>query len=282
VKKESVFPLFQTLISKKKHFMNPHLNRINTELASLRQELISHQLYAQVIEIEDFQAFMEQHIFAVWDFMSLLKALQRGLTCVELPWKPVGSPTTRRFINEIVLGEETDMDRNGEVASHFELYLDAMNEIGASTQTIHHFLELVENGSSIENALNEVDIQPATRNFVNFTFSILQTNAIHRIASVFTFGREDLIPEMFIQILKEMQSKGQKNISKLLYYLERHIEVDGDDHGPISLKMIEELCGDDEQKWNEVLESAKAALQMRIELWNGVSQKLKEPVPAQI
>jgi hypothetical protein len=221
---------------------------------------------------------MEQHIFAVWDFMSLLKALQRGLTCVELPWKPVGSPTTRRFINEIVLGEETDVDRNGEVASHFELYLDAMTEIGADTQTIQAFLTLIENGRSVEEALNEVDINPETRNFVNFTFSILQTNSIHRIASVFTFGREDLIPEMFIEILKEMQEKGQATISKLLYYLERHIEVDGDDHGPISLKMIEELCGDDEQKWNEVLESAKAALQMRIQLWNGVLASLKVAV----
>jgi hypothetical protein len=258
--------------------MNPHLSKINTELATLRQELIAHPLYSQVSEIEDFQSFMEQHIFAVWDFMSLLKALQRGLTCVELPWKPVGSPTTRRFINEIVLVEETDVDRNGEVASHFELYLDAMTEIGADTQTIQAFLTLIENGRSVEEALNEVDINPETRNFVNFTFSILQTNSIHRIASVFTFGREDLIPEMFIEILKEMQAKGQANISKLLYYLERHIEVDGDDHGPISLKMIEELCGDDEQKWNEVLESAKAALQMRIQLWNGVLASLKVAV----
>lgn len=258
--------------------MNPHLSKINVELATLRQELIAHPLYSQVSEIEDFQSFMEQHIFAVWDFMSLLKALQRGLTCVELPWKPVGSPTTRRFINEIVLGEETDVDRNGEVASHFELYLDAMTEIGANTQTIQAFLTLIENGRSVEEALNEVDINPETRNFVNFTFSILQTDSIHRIASVFTFGREDLIPEMFIEILKEMQAKGQANISKLLYYLERHIEVDGDDHGPISLKMIEELCGDDEQKWNEVLESAKAALQMRIQLWNGVLASLKVAV----
>jgi len=250
--------------------MNSHLSKINSELAPLRHQLINHPLYAQVSEIEDFQAFMEQHIFAVWDFMSLLKALQRGLTCVELPWKPVGSPTTRRFINEIVLGEESDVDANGEVASHFELYIDAMNQIGADTKTIANFLESVEKGLSVEAALETVAINPETRTFVNFTFSILQTNSIHRIASVFTFGREDLIPDMFIQILREMQSKGQQNISKLLYYLERHIEVDGDDHGPISLKMMEELCGNDEQKWNEALESAKEALQMRIQLWNGL------------
>jgi hypothetical protein len=171
------------------------------------------------------------------------------------------------------LGEESDVDANGEVSSHFELYIDAMNQIGASTKTIANFLESIEKGLSVEDALETVSINPETRAFVNFTFSILQTNSIHRIASVFTFGREDLIPDMFIQILREMQSKGQQNISKLLYYLERHIEVDGDDHGPISLKMMEELCDNDEQKWNEALESAKEALQMRIQLWNGLLKK---------
>ena len=254
--------------------MNSQIDRLKLELEDYKKKLLNHALYKSVRSVSDFQIFMEQHIFAVWDFMSLLKALQRGLTCVELPWKPIGSPTTRRFINEIVLGEESDVDSNGEVASHFELYIDAMNQIGANTKTIQTFLEMIESGSSIEEALNKVDIHPETRNFVNFTFTVLQSNSIHRIASVFTFGREDLIPDMFIQILREMKSQGQTNISKLLYYLERHIEVDGDDHGPISLKMMEELCGDDTQKWNEVLEIAKQAMEMRIKLWNGVLSQL--------
>lgn len=254
--------------------MNPNLSKINNELCELRKQLLEHPLYTEVKSVDDFQAFMEQHIFAVWDFMSLLKSLQRGLTRVELPWKPVGSPTTRRFINEIVLGEESDIDSNGEIASHFELYLDAMKQIGADTKTIQLFIEFIDNGKTIEEALQLVDVNQETRDFVNFTFSVIQSNSIHRIASVFTFGREDLIPEMFIQILREMKSKGQTNISKLLYYLERHIEVDGDDHGPISLKMMEEVCGDDEQKWDEALASAKEAMQMRIKLWNGILYSL--------
>ena len=253
--------------------MNPNLSKINKELSGLRQQLVEHPLYAEVKSVEDFQAFMEQHIFAVWDFMSLLKALQRGLTCVELPWKPIGSPTTRRFINEIVLGEESDIDSNGEVASHFELYLEAMVQIGADSRQIKQLIFLIDNEKTIEEALQLVDINQETRDFVNFTFSVLKSGEIHRIASVFTFGREDLIPDMFISILREMESKGQTNISKLLYYLERHIEVDGDDHGPISLKMMEELCGSDEQKWNEVLTSAKEAMQMRIRLWDGILNK---------
>ena len=254
--------------------MNSNLSKINNELSELRKQLVEHPLYAQVKSVEDFQAFMEQHIFAVWDFMSLLKALQSGLTCVEIPWRPIGSPRTRRFINEIVLGEESDIDSNGEIASHFELYLDAMKQIGADTKTIQMFMDFINNGKTIEETLQLVDVNQETRDFVNFTFSVIQSKSIHRIASVFTFGREDLIPDMFIQILREMKSKGQTNISKLLYYLERHIEVDGDDHGPIALKMMEEVCGEDEHKWNEALASAKEAMQMRIKLWDGILIRL--------
>lgn len=250
--------------------MKEQLNIINQELATYRRELLTHRLYKEVREVSDFQRFMEQHIFAVWDFMCLLKALQQKLTCVDLPWRPTGNPVTRRFINEIVLGEESDVDAQGKVSSHFELYLEAMQEIGASTQVIGDFLQKIDRESDVLKALNEVQINQETKDFVNYTFSVLASGSTHKIAAVFTFGREDLIPEMFIEILREMKSRGQSNISKLLYYLERHIEVDGDDHGPISLKMIEELCGDDEQKWNEVLESAKEAIQMRIKLWNGV------------
>ena len=250
------------------------LQKIQEEIAPLRVKLIQHKMYANIKTLEDFQGFMEQHIFAVWDFMSLLKSLQRGLTSVEVPWSPIGSPTTRRFINEIVLGEESDMDENGVVASHFELYLDAMEQIGANTTEIKKLIRLIEGGKTISDALSAVAIQKETKEFVLFTFSMIETRELHKIASIFTFGREDLIPDMFIEILREMKEQGQKNITKLLYYLERHIEIDAGDHGPISLKMIEELCQNDTKKWDEVLESAKSALEYRIRLWDGVQKVL--------
>ena len=253
--------------------MNP-LDKIQQEISPLREKLIQHKMYANIKTVEDFQRFMEQHIFAVWDFMSLLKSLQRGLTSVEVPWSPVGSPTTRRFINEIVLGEESDMDDNGKVASHFELYLEAMEQIGAKTTEIKKLIAFVEDGYSVTSALSLVNIQEETKEFVRFTFSMIETEELHKIASIFTFGREDLIPDMFIEILREMKENGQEDISKLLYYLERHIEIDGGDHGPISLKMIDELCKDDAKKWAEVLESAKLALHYRVRLWDGVQKQL--------
>ncbi len=250
--------------------MNARIEKLQAEIADLRQQLVDHPLYAQIQTLEDFQYFMEQHIFAVWDFMSLLKALQRGLTCVEVPWSPKGSPETRRFINEIVLGEESDTDADGKVSSHFEMYLEAMQQIGANTLPIYQLTEWISYGKSVEDALYQLNINEETKDFVRFTFSIIETGELHKIAALFTFGREDLIPDMFIEILREMSSQGQENISKLLYYLERHIEIDGGDHGPISLRMIDEICEDDAEKWQEATECAKQALEMRINLWNGL------------
>lgn len=255
--------------------MEPQIAKLQAALSSKRAALLAHPMYAQINSIENFQCFMEQHIFAVWDFMSLLKALQRALTCVEVPWAPKGSPVTRRFINEIVLGEESDLDSNGKVLSHFEMYLDAMQQIGANTLPIHQLTEWLSYGKTLDEALYQLDIREETRAFVRYTFEIINSGQLHKIAALFTFGREDLIPDMFIEILREMQNQGQANIDKLLYYLERHIEVDGGDHGPISLKMMEEICGGDLVKWEEATEVSLIALEKRYQLWDGVKAKLE-------
>ena len=255
--------------------MSTQIDQLQAALSAQRTKLLAHPMYAQIKCIEDFQCFMEQHIFAVWDFMSLLKALQRNLTCVEVPWAPTGSPITRRFINEIVLGEESDLDQDGKVLSHFEMYLEAMQQIGADTLPIHQLTEWLSYGKTLDEALYQLEIREETRAFVRFTFDIIDSGQLHKIAALFTFGREDLIPDMFIEILREMQGQGQSNIDKLLYYLERHIEIDGGDHGPISLKMMEEICGSDVVKWQEATDVSIQALEKRYALWNGVLAKLQ-------
>jgi hypothetical protein len=254
--------------------MSDKILNLQNQINSLKNELINHPLYSKIKTLSDFNVFTEQHVFAVWDFMSLLKTLQRNLTCISVPWRPVGSPEVRRFINEIVLGEESDIDQHGQVVSHFELYCQAMNQLGADLSQMELFTNYLSSGDSLEVALERINIYPETKDFVKFTFQTIESNEIHKIASVFTFGREDLIPDMFISILREMNDSGINQVSKLLYYLERHIEVDGDDHGPISLKMIQEICGDDDQKWNEASEVAMKALEMRIHLWNGILARL--------
>lgn len=109
---------------------------------------------------------------------------------------------------------------------------------------------------------------------MDFTFSIISKGKLHEIAAVFTFGREDLIPDMFIEIVKGLQEKEGVSTSRLLYFLDRHIEVDGGEHGPKSLQMMNELCGDDPIKWQEAKSASLKALQMRIELWNGILKQI--------
>lgn len=94
------------------------------------------------------------------------------------------------------------------------------------------------------------------------------------VASYFFFGREDVIPEMFKKLLV-LWSGGAVEVPHFAFYLERHIELDGDSHGPWARQMLTALAGEDEDKWMEAARAARQALASRIRLWDGVVAHLK-------
>ncbi len=240
-----------------------------------KDQLVNHPIYQRMSSLQDIHIFMESHVFAVWDFMSLLKSLQRELTGMSHPWKPVGSPTTRFFINEIVLGEESDVDPKGGYISHFELYLRAMEECGANTQVIRLFIQCIEQGLSVPEALNQSNAPKEAQQFVLATMQQIETKSIHERAALFTYGREDLIPGMFISMVEKLQNSGA-NLETFIYYLKRHIELDGDHHGQLSELMTTELVQDDPIKKQQVEEIIEWGYQQRLNLWSGILSRVNQ------
>ena len=250
------------------------IEKLENDLKETRSKLISHPLYQALDSKEKLVLFMENHVFAVWDFMSLIKALQRNLTCIDVPWTPNSNNFSGKLVNEIVLAEESDVDLNDNPKSHFELYLESMELIGANTSLINRFINEVKISKSYYKSIDKIKIDKTVKEFMNFTFDIIKTNKNHVIASVFTFGREDLIPDMFIEIVKKLSSEKEIEAKLLIYYLERHIELDADEHGPMALKMIQDLCENDPVKWKEATIASEKALKMRIKLWDSILEKI--------
>ena len=251
-------------------------------LRPLYTTLANHDLYRSFHTVEDLHVFMESHVFAVWDFMSLLKTLQRGLTSVDVPWMPSKFPASRRLVNEIVLGEESDLYGTRPV-SHFELYVAAMRECGASTLAIEALTARLREGAAWSVALAMSGAPEPAQRFVRSTFAIIESGKLHAIAAAFTFGREDLIPDMFRGFIRDQDERLSGNLATLRWYLDRHIEVDGEDHGPMALRMVSELCGDDPLKWSDAAEAAETALRARIAFWDGIAAALKrEAMPVLI
>lgn len=263
--------------------MNAQINQIQKSLEAVRSEVVNHPSYPAIQSIEDIRVFMEHHIYAVWDFMSLLKALQNQLTCTQVPWFPVGSAEVRYLINEIVCGEESDLAseedvKNGEGIrkSHFELYLEAMAQTGASRAGIDALFHEIQQGKTVEQAIDSVNIPEAAKRFLRFTFEVIATNKPHIIAAVFTFGREDLIPNMFHNIVSDLNVKFPTQLITFKFYLDRHIEVDGDHHSHLALQMVSELCGNDPVKWEEAGRYSVKSLEMRKQLWDGVMESIQK------
>jgi hypothetical protein len=248
------------------------------QLATLRAELLDHPIYAEVASIADLRRFMEDHVFAVWDFMSLLKRLQQDLTCTRVPWFPANNARAARLINDIVIGEETDVGPDGSNISHLELYLRAMADVGASTLQFDRFRALARVAPSVDGAMARTGVPAHVRAFVAHTMTLAHSGSTEEVLAAFFYGREDIIPDMFRRLQRTLQGGRHENdaLRHFIYYIDRHIELDGDSHGPMGRELLENLVADSPQSTERALRAACKSINARIELWNGTLSRLRD------
>lgn len=243
----------------------------------LSNQLAVHPLYDALCSVEDLRVFMEHHVYAVWDFMSLIKSLQAHLAPTQVPWVPPKFPGPANAINQLVLEEESDSGLvgplGGTFASHFESYCQAMMEVGADVSTVQSFIaHLREHG--LEGALHICDVPGCARAFIDCTFRLIRQDRPHRLAAVLAYGRESLVPGIFRSLLARMQV-GPEAAPLLHRYLHRHIELDSDEHATLAMRLLTDLCAGSTLMQREAMEAAADALQARLDLWNGIHAVLK-------
>ena len=249
--------------------MTEELDALRAAIAEEQDNLSRHPVFAALQSVEELRRFMEWHVFAVWDFLSLLKRLQRDLTCIAVPWTPPANPRAARLINEIVLGEESDLTPDGGTLSHFELYRAAMAEIGADTGCIDAFLDCLAQGVSLEAAIARAGVPAPVAAFMRATLKTALSGDLDQALGSFFHGRENVIPAMFSGLLSGWGvTRGQAPL--FVYYLDRHIQVDAQQHGPAGARLIEEVVGEDPARQQTMLTAALAALKQRSLLWDGL------------
>lgn len=244
--------------------------RILERTRPLREALRSHRLYGRLRSLREFRVFMEHHVYAVWDFMSLLKALQRELTCTDVPWVPRGDPRVRALINGIVQAEESDSGCGETPISHFELYLEAMEQAGADTRVVRGFVAAVGQGAGVEVAAERAGVPVCAQRFMRHTFEVIRLRRPHEVAAAFTHGREGVIPVLFSELVRRLDEDSSGALGRFRLYLDRHIELDGDAHFESGERMIALLCRGNPQRDEEAAAAAAEALQVRLAFWDSI------------
>lgn len=258
--------------------MKDVLNPLTRELEPLVNTINHHPLYQQLQNLQHLQFFMQEHVFAVWDFVCLLKELYRRLIVTKAPWTPPSDPVSARLISQILLEEESDLDHSGQhYLSHYEIYLQAMQKIGANTDAIKQFVSELSQGIQPDIALSHIPILPTTKQFVLTTFSFF-SKTDHEIASAFVYGREGITSPLFSAIVNEISQQlthqEQQQCDILFYYLKRHIDLDSNEHFPKATQMLGRLIADKPVRWQQAKTAATLALQSRISLLNGMAETL--------
>ena len=241
-------------------------------------ELRCYSLPQAITSIADMRLFMEHHVFAVWDFMLLLKTLQQHLAPSGVPWVPPTHPEIAGLVNSLVAEEECDLlpeNLGGPLhLSHFAIYRRAMVEIDANTAVIDAVLQQASRGD-LAGAVRHRGIPPPSARFLRTTQELISSGELHALAAAFAYGRELLVPDLFRGLLDRLTVL-ELPCPTLRWYLERHIVLDGDSHGPLAETMVLTLAGNDPAAHQTVQTVRRQVLADRSAFWDAIELQLRE------
>jgi hypothetical protein len=246
------------------------IEAIRNTLKPMRVRLLAHEIYVQLETLDDLREFMEHHVFAVWDNLPQLKALQNSISSADSIWTPSEEPLSNRIINEMLLEEESDSDGDGGYISHFELYRKAMQQAGAKTYMIDRFLVLMQEEEDLEKVLEKIRMPESIKNYLRLNWEISHCGEPHKIAAAYFLGREDVVSELLYRLDGDLLDHHQKDLALFRDYLLRHTRIDEQQQNRRIEAVLHELCGEDEKKWQEAEAAAKQALEARYALWDGM------------
>ena len=246
--------------------MHQQLSKIIQVIQPLVTQIHQHPVFASIHSIQRLCRFAEIHIFVVWDFICLLKALHRQLSSTQLLWTPPKNHLGCYLVNTLLTEEESDNLQDNRYLSHFELYVQAMQECGADTRPIETFIAHIHQQDDLEIALLQSHAPLPAQHFVRDTFHVIHKNS-HHLAASLAFARENITSGMFSSLLQHLnQTENTHSLKSFIQYFQRHIELDSHKHSHQSQLLVAELCGEDGNKWQEATDTAIFSLQSRLRL----------------
>jgi hypothetical protein len=249
-------------------------DRILQKVLPAQDKILNHQVYKEIENLDDLNLFLEYHVFFVWDQMSSLKAMQKDLTCMNVPWVPKRSPQTRKYINELVLNAEGNDLISETVLSEYESYLELMRESDADSSSIERLEKSINRGENFKDLLDHLDMPKVVKSYLDFTYKTIESKDAHKIAANFVFGKQSLIPHRLVKLLNELNKKFPVDLSLQIKYFESKVMKETGKIEDVAKKIFEELCGHDEEKWDDVAEVAERTLERRLQLWDDIKNAI--------
>ena len=247
-------------------------SRMSAALLSAARAAADHSVYSRLTTLPAFQKFMTYQVWCVWDFMCLAKSVQIGIGCYSVPWIPPKNPSLVSLMGEIIRGEESDVGPGGEEASHFEIFIQAMDECGAESTKIKAFIDHVGAGTEVLSAMRAVDAPPAAQAFVSQTLAFCSSSIAARIGA-FSLGREELVPRMLSTLINRLDPS-QKRFKTFDWYLRRHISLDATNHAPKIAEIFRQFVGSDPALREEGLEAGLAAIRARCTYLDALEEQI--------